>query len=156
MPCKQCRIIITATILVLAVLVFWSYQNNNIEDVNDVQDQITVAGDILNIDIVTTITDMTRGLGGKENLSDDYGMLFVYSDSRTRTFWMKDMLVDIDIIWIQEDTIIGFADNVSAEPGVSLGDLKTYSSPVPVDKVLEVRAGLRADNNWDIGTKIDL
>ena len=57
----------------------------------------------------------------------------------------------IDIIWIKDDKIVGVAENVMPQPGAQLWQLKSYSSPVPVNRVLEVNAGWFAKNGIKIG-----
>ncbi len=156
MKCRQCNIIGILTFLVLAGLVYFSYQDQQQpQESVQTQSQIIINNKTLNVDIVTTPQDQARGLGGKTDLADDYGMLFVFSDERIRQFWMKDMLVPIDIIWIQNNRIVGYVDSVQPEPGVSLSQLKIYSSEIPVDKVLEVRAGLRLESGWEVGSIVE-
>jgi len=41
-----------------------------------------------------------RGLGGRTSVPDDGGMLFVFPEAAERTFWMKDCLTDIDIMFL--------------------------------------------------------
>ncbi len=156
MKCRQCNIIGILAILVFTGLIYLSYQNRPQSQENvKLQDQLTINNRTLNVDIVTTSQDQARGLGGKTDLADDYGMLFIFSDERIRQFWMRDMLVPIDMIWIQDNMIVGYVDNVQPEPDVPLSQLKVYSSEIPVDKVLEVRAGLRLENDWDVGSVVE-
>ncbi len=71
-----------------------------------------------------------------------------------RTFWMKDMLFDIDMIFINDNKIVDIAKNM---PKPKPWDWPaTYSSKNPADMVLEVNAGLSDANNWQIGDIITL
>lgn len=90
-----------------------------------------------------------QGLGGINSISDEEGMLFLFSAPQTPQFWMKGMKFPIDIIWINGNTIVGITDSARPEPGRSDNDLTRYAAPAPVDKVLEVNAGwaLRKDVN---------
>ena len=85
-----------------------------------------------------------KGLSGRDALKLDEGMLFVFGSSLTRVFWMKDMLMPIDILWIDNGRVVGIESNAFPEPGVSSAQLKRYHSPEPVRYVLEIVAG-RAD-----------
>lgn len=44
-----------------------------------------------------------KGLSGKEALGENEGMLFIFSEPQIPSFWMKDMLFNIDIIWLSEE-----------------------------------------------------
>ena len=94
-----------------------------------------------NVDIADTALTRQRGLSGREHLADGEGMLFIFERPGLHRFWMKDMLIPIDIIWISDGKVVGFEKNVEPEPGVSTLNLRTYSSPQPVEVVLEVAAG---------------
>lgn len=94
-----------------------------------------------NVEIADTPIKRSRGLSGKESLSENEGMLFLFPRAGSQTFWMKGMRISIDIVWIKENKVIGFEKNVQPEPGVKTSNLKRYVSPEAVEKVLEVRAG---------------
>lgn len=83
----------------------------------------------------------SKGLGGTQPLTDKEGMLFVYPKTHIPTHYMKDVSYPIDIIWINDDTVTDVTPNVQPEPDVAEDQLKRYSPPGPVDKVLEVNAG---------------
>lgn len=105
------------------------------------KDVVEINGEKINIEIVKSALAQARGLSVKESIAGDHGMLFVFSDSAVRNFWMKGMKFPIDIVWISGRKIIGFAENVPPQPGVKDSELKLYSSPGPADKVLEMKAG---------------
>ncbi len=113
-----------------------------------------ISGYTLYLEIADTRVLQTKGLAGKVYLPDDYGMLFIWPQARKRIFWMKDMLVPIDIIWIRGNKIIGIENNIQPEQGVSDDQLKKYISPDLVDKVIEVRANLTKEKKFNQGDKI--
>ena len=43
------------------------------------------------------------GLGGKKHLAENQAMLFVFDNDDIYSFWMKDMHVAIDILWLDAD-----------------------------------------------------
>ena len=83
------------------------------------------------------------GLGGKEQLAENEGMLFVFDKKDIiASFWMKDMLIAIDILWINDSKIIQIDKDIKPpKKGTPDKDLKTYISNKPVDYVLEVAGG---------------
>ena len=64
-------------------------------------------------------------------------MLFVFDKPDTYGFWMKDMRFPIDIIWISGDKVIYVLSEVHPDSYPNL-----FKPPIPVDKVLEINAGL--------------
>jgi uncharacterized protein len=63
---------------------------------------------------------------------------------------MKDMLIPIDILWIDKGKVLGIESNSLPELGVPSGQLKKYRSSEPVQYVMEI-AGGRAD---ELGIKV--
>ena len=103
-------------------------------------------------EIVTTPAEQEKGLGGRKEIPDNYGMLFVFQKKDRYGFWMKDMLTSIDIVWLNDDgTIMKIDANV---------DPSTYPTPyypsVPVQYVLETRAGYAMAHDWKVGTALTL
>ncbi len=103
---------------------------------------VTIHGRTFQVDIADTVTKQGQGLSGRPSLEENEGMLFIFKGEGDRTFWMKDMNFPIDMIWIKDNRIVGFAENAVPEPEKSVFALTLYRSPEPVDKVLEVRAGV--------------
>lgn len=82
-----------------------------------------------------------RGLSGvKLSELKDSGMLFVYSDSAERTYWMKGMKFDLDFVWIRDGKVIKIEKNVPYPPHGET-PRKVSSAPLLVDMVLELPAG---------------
>ena len=55
------------------------------------------------VKVATTDKEKQEGLQNKKELPKDEGMLFVYDKPQTVGFWMKDTLIPLDIIFINED-----------------------------------------------------
>jgi uncharacterized membrane protein (UPF0127 family) len=83
------------------------------------------------------------------------GMLFVFSTSQVRTFWMKDMNFPLDFIWINQNQVVKIDENVPA-PINKLDPPQVILSDKPVNQVLEVNAGFVSKNHISIGDKVVL
>lgn len=104
------------------------------------------------IELADTPALRTLGLSGREEVPDDYGMLFIFDEDGKHSFWMKDMRVSIDIIWIAADGRI-----VHIEKEVSPDTYPAVFVPeTPARYALETRAGYAEDHGWGIGTELDL
>lgn len=110
------------------------------------------------VEIVNTQEQMELGLSGRQKLTDEQGMLFDFGTPAPRSFWMKDMKFDIDIIWIQNKKIVGITANVPAPANCPSPHgncyLPIYASPSASDMVLEVNAGWGERHNIKAGDKI--
>lgn len=108
------------------------------------------------IEVADTTMSRIRGLSGRDGLSERGGMLFIFDRPSTSGFWMKDMKFPIDIIWMRENKIVGFSENLQPEPKKSVFTLSVYYPPGPVDKVLEVNAGVVKQYNFAGGDEVSI
>jgi uncharacterized protein len=104
------------------------------------------------IEISDESHEREQGLSGRTTLPDDYGMLFIFPRAELHGFWMKDMRIPIDIIWLASDhTIVGITHNVSPDSYPAV-----IYPPSPVPYVLEVRSGLAHERGWATSTLLSL
>ncbi len=85
----------------------------------------------------TTLTRMI-GLMNRTALGENEGMLFVFERPQRLSFWMKDTLIPLDMIFIGEDKKV--INIESAEPCTSL-ICPRYSSEGEAQYVVEVNGG---------------
>ena len=118
-----------------------------------VETREVIVGNVkVNAEIADDEDERRIGLGGKESLSQNSGMLFVFPDKSSGvSFWMKDMRFPIDIIWIYGGSVIKIDKNVQPEAGVSDQELKHYRAETEINYVLEVNAGFSDKNNLKVG-----
>lgn len=89
------------------------------------------------VELALTDAERARGLMERTTLADDAGMLFIFPSERVQSFWMKNTLIPLDMIFIDSGgTIVGIVE--SADPltltSRSVGRASRY--------VLEVNGGL--------------
>jgi uncharacterized membrane protein (UPF0127 family) len=91
------------------------------------------------VELAISNAEQTRGLMYRERMAPDAGMLFLYDTPIIASFWMKNTILSLDLIFIEKDGTIAniYAD---AEPG----NLTPIRSTRPVTGVLEINAGLAA------------
>lgn len=104
--------------------------------------KVVLAGREFSIELAITPEERQRGLSNRESLPADAGMLFVYEKERVLSFWMRETLIPLDILFIDREGRIVDIQTMAPEPGVSSGDLTTYRSAEPATYALEVNAGV--------------
>ena len=106
----------------------------------------------LRIEYATTTEDRERGLGGRTEIQENYGMLFVFAKDDKYGFWMKDMLVPIDIFWLDSDQHV-----VSIISDIATSTYPNVFYPTePARYVLETAAGFAREHAIKIGSKLML
>ncbi len=119
---------------------------------------ITIGTKKISVQIADTEAKRAQGLSGVSSLKADSGMLFIFDTKGVSPlFWMKDMLIPLDMIWIGNGKIVRIDKNIPfPTPGTSDNSLKTYSAGGPIDYVLEVNAGFSDQNKIKAGDNVDL
>lgn len=121
------------------------------------QATIVVGETVLNVDLALTPAETQLGLGYRNTLEPQDGMLFVFDDASPRTFWMKGMRFCLDIVWIEQGEVVGMAEDACPDPdGTPDPDRARFPSNAPVTYVLEVPGGWMRENGYGPGTKVDL
>jgi uncharacterized membrane protein (UPF0127 family) len=109
---------------------------------------------ILNVEIADTSQEIMTGLMYREYLGQDEGMLFIFHDDSLRSFWMKNTLIPLDMIFINSSLdIVHIVEN--AEP-CKTPTCPTYSSVLPAMYVLEANSGFSKRQEIKVGQKISL
>jgi uncharacterized membrane protein (UPF0127 family) len=125
------------------------------QDENYVEIFLKDGGKIL-VDVEVADTDALRtlGLSNRRYLGDYNGMLFIFDQSVSNPFWMKDTFINLDIIFIDEKKfIVDIKDN--NEPCIDDSCPHIFSSSM-YKYVLEVNGGFCEDNGVEVGQSIQL
>jgi uncharacterized membrane protein (UPF0127 family) len=69
---------------------------------------------------------------------------------------MKGMLIPIDIIWINENKIVGIVENADPQIDVPLHKLTRYKSIDSVDTVLEIAASRSKELRIKVGDSVNV
>lgn len=144
-------------IVVLAVIDFKSSINLNVGGTpTGSLSQVKINEALVNVAVADTAEARSQGLGGRESLATDSGMLFVFSSPDKYSFWMKGMKIPLDFIWITGDKVTDLLPNIPPpDPGVPDDNLPRYQPVVAVDRVLEVNAGFISAHSIKVGDSVE-
>lgn len=140
------------TICFIGILIFLALRRpgRHTELPPDAISVVEIGDTVVKVELALSDTEKARGLSGRASLKEDEGMLFVFSNTTRHPFWMKDMLIPIDMIWIDEAGIVVYIAH-EAQPD-SYPAL--FGSSVESKYVLEVAAGFAKRHQVEIGTKV--
>ncbi len=102
------------------------------------------------VEVARTADEQARGLMFRESLGANQGMIFPFDPPREASFWMKDTLIPLDMIFIRIDgTIARIAANTTPH------SLAPVGSGEPVAAVLEIRGGRAAELGIREGDRVE-
>jgi uncharacterized membrane protein (UPF0127 family) len=109
------------------------------------------SGDARMVTVERAITPQqhAHGLMDRTTMPENHGMLFIFDKEQTRTFWMKNTPLPLDMIFINRDKkVVGIVEN--AEPQTlsprAVAELSLY--------VLEVHGGWSKRNKVTPGCQV--
>lgn len=102
------------------------------------------------VEVVDEGDEMNRGLGYRDSLEKDNGMLFIYPEPVIPTFWMKGMRFNLDFVWIYEGVVVEITENVLS-PINEEDQLPLIRPKELVNWILEVNAGWVEENGVSVG-----
>ena len=149
-----------ATALFIVVLGIFGGKLDNGQILNPLAEEpkkdITVGTAPLKAGIANDEAERKEGLSGKSSLPEAEGLLFDFGQKDIfPSFWMRGMLIPIDIIWINDGKITKIDKNLAPpEKDTPESSLKLYYPDKPIDYVLEVNAGFSDKNSLKVGDSV--
>lgn len=93
-----------------------------------------------------------KGLMDRKYLAPDAGMLFLFKNLDLHPFWMKNTLIPLDLIWLNErKEVVSFATAVPCEKD----PCESYSPMQKSKYVLEVNGGFAKKHNLKVGDQLE-
>ena len=117
------------------------------------QDNVCFGKRCMTVEVVQSPEDVMRGLQHRKYLAGNTGMLFIFPKVGTYDFWMKDTLIALDMIWLDENrNVVYIAQDV-------LPCLKdpcpTYGPAQASRYVLEINAGDARQGHIRVGDRAE-
>lgn len=89
----------------------------------------------------------------RHEVKDTEGMVFVYPESGLHPFWMKNTLVPLDIIWMDEAFQVLY---VETAPPCKADPCPSYGTPRMSRYIIELKAGAAAREGLRVGDTIQV
>lgn len=115
----------------------------------DKQPKVCFETTCLKVEIAQTNAELERGLQYRQSMPRDEGMLFVFPQNVEAGFWMKNTLLPLDMIWLNESRRIVYIEK-NAPPCLQ-EKCPVYGPKESIRYVLETNAGFADATNLQVG-----
>ncbi|NJN76209.1 MAG: DUF192 domain-containing protein [Synechococcaceae cyanobacterium RL_1_2] len=99
---------------------------------------LTVGEEIIELEVASTPEQQAIGLMFRTAMAPNHGMAFNFPEARPVSFWMKNTLIPLDMLFVHQGEIRAIKANV---PPCENDPCPSYSSGAFVDQVIELNAG---------------
>ena len=110
-------------------------------------------GTEIQLEVARTQEQQQMGLMYRPALPDNRGMLFIFPNAQPVKFWMKNVPVALDMVFLQK----GIVKYIQASaPGCNREPCATYGPDVLIDQVIELRSGRAAELGLQPGNQVKI
>ena len=128
------------------------------------KEEVVIGQETFKLEVAADEKSRAQGLMNREKIDDDGGMIFIYKGAQFRRFWMKNCLVDIDLVYLDGRGRIVSLHKMKKEPPRSENEsvidyerrLKRYPSQRPAQFIIELKAGSIDRVKAKVGETIEL
>lgn len=138
-------------VLIIGILIYLKFPRKVSKTINQ-----KISSENFSLEIANNPYLQAKGLSKRTQLCPNCGMLFIFNQETTQTFWMKDTLIPLDIIFINSSGVITDIYTATPEIGISDFRLKLYQSTNPARYVIELNAFKSQKIGIKTGDQIDL
>ena len=138
-------------IILLAIVIFvYSKYPRKVRKTIDQQ----IANQNFSLEVADNVYLLGKGLSGRKELCSKCGMLFVFGFESPQTFWMKDTLIPLDMIFIGSSGQI--TKIVTANPELGKNDFELTLYQATAKYIIELNGGISEKIGLKIGDQINL
>ncbi len=113
--------------------------------------QVEIGGELIELEVARSPEEQAIGLMYRPSLPDNRGMLFPFETAQPVSFWMKNVEIALDMIFLNGDEVVAIAADV---PPCRTTPCPVYGPDAPVDRVLELRGGRAAELGVQVGDRL--
>ncbi len=111
-------------------------------------------GTNVTLEVANSPDERSQGLMYRESLPQKHGMVFVFGEAETQSFWMKNTLIPLDMIFVAPNGTVINVEHADPQPNASDSELRNYQSDAPAKYVVEMRQGFANRTGIEPGTKL--
>ena len=114
--------------------------------------RVTLGSTTVYAEAADTPAKVEIGLMNLTYLNEDAGMLFIFPTPQQQSFWMKNMRIPLDIVFITADNHV--LEIYASVPPCTGDPCTLYTSSAPIQYALEVNSGFCARNGIESGDPV--
>lgn len=108
----------------------------------------------IDVELAVTPAEQQQGLMGRAHLPEDEGMMFVFEHDQPLSFWMKNTLIPLQILFFESDgSFVNALDMVPC--AIDEEECPQYRSASIAQYALEVNPGFREAHGIGTGWRLD-
>lgn len=117
------------------------------------KDKIVLSGKTIQVEMAQTDDERSHGLMFRQKMSDEEGMLFIFPNEQSLSFWMKNTFIDLSIGYFDQNRTLVDIQEMRAMNSVMTESLPSYPSQKPAMYALEMNKGWFLKNKIKIGSR---
>ena len=137
----------TIFFLILTLIFCGCSKHTNIA--NNEYYEIKINDKTIKVEVASTQKKRMLGLMFRDKLDKDHGMLFIYPEKQTLSFWMKNTKIPLSIAFIKSNGEITQIESMSPYT------LTSHVSKDEVNYALEMEEGWFRTNGFEVGSKVN-
>ncbi|MEO0535607.1 MAG: DUF192 domain-containing protein [Cyanobacteria bacterium P01_A01_bin.123] len=116
--------------------------------------QAEIGATVIQLEVANTPQQQALGLMFRSELAADQGMLFPFTTPRPVQFWMKNVFIHLDMVFLRDGLVQAIEADV---PPCVEEPCPTYGPrDVVIDQVIELRGGRAAELGLAVGDRIEI
>lgn len=114
---------------------------------------VVMGNEVIELEVTRTPRQQALGLMFRESLPDNRGMLFSFEEPKIARFWMKNVTIHLDMVFLLDGQIQAIVANV---PPCTSTPCPVYGPDKLVNQVIELRGGRASELGLQPGDRLNI
>ncbi|MDX2149424.1 MAG: DUF192 domain-containing protein [Bryobacteraceae bacterium] len=111
-------------------------------------------GQKIKAEVQVSDIEIARGMMFRESIAPDRGMLFIHQRPSVYTYWMYQVKIPLDIIWMDANRVIVEIKENAPPCATKASECPSYGGAAPSQYVLELAGGMASKYGLKPGQRL--